>query len=150
MKLTDEQIDKMADASFGSFVEDFTDDYDRHFARAIESTVRQQDAELVRELVEMSSALLKKIHRDAPDLSGKLMGELEAALTRAQQGLNGVEPATCKWTSDADMDAWESACGEAWQFMNDGPTENNVRFCQGCGKPVEITPPAPTGGENGS
>lgn len=51
----------------------------------------------------------------------------------------GREPLTCAWTHDEDDGSWDSACGEAWQFSDGGPVENNVRFCQGCGKPVGIT-----------
>ena len=45
-------------------------------------------------------------------------------------------PATCEWTEDDEM--WETSCGEAWGFPLGGPVENGVRFCHGCGKPVEI------------
>lgn len=114
----------------------------REEIEAIESTVRQQNAELVRELVEALACCRDMVGH--PDN----LAFIDRHITHAQQWLESGEPATCKWTCDADMDAWESACGEAWQFMDDGPAENNVRFCQGCGKPVEITPPAPTGGEN--
>lgn len=48
---------------------------------------------------------------------------------------------TCVWTPMDDEytpDTWESACGEAWSFIDGGPVENNCRFCHGCGKPVEV------------
>ena len=46
----------------------------------------------------------------------------------------------CNWSlMDEDNGVWESACGEAWKFIDGGPQDNNVRFCQGCGKPVAIT-----------
>lgn len=55
----------------------------------------------------------------------------------------GVE-AYCEWREE---DQWgpmagtyESACGQAWAFTDGGPAENNVRFCQGCGKPVNVIP----------
>ena len=45
----------------------------------------------------------------------------------------------CNWSlMDEDNGVWESACGEAWTFIDGGPQDNNVRFCQGCGKPVAI------------
>jgi hypothetical protein len=55
-----------------------------------------------------------------------------------------VQASSCEWREE---DQWgpmagtyESACGEAWAFTDGGPTENNVRFCQGCGKPVKLVP----------
>ena len=56
----------------------------------------------------------------------------------------------CEWTyvDDPGRDYWDSACGEAWMFTDGGPADNNVRFCQGCGKPVHITPKE--GGQHGT
>lgn len=44
----------------------------------------------------------------------------------------------CRWVfMDPDSACvWESACGVEWQFTEGGPTENGVKFCVGCGKPV--------------
>lgn len=44
----------------------------------------------------------------------------------------------CLWTYDDNDYKWDSACGESWTFIEDGPEENGVKFCQGCGKPVVI------------
>jgi hypothetical protein len=47
----------------------------------------------------------------------------------------------CKWVeADPDFDdsMWETSCGEAFTFINGGPTENGVLFCHHCGKPVEV------------
>lgn len=64
------------------------------------------------------------------------IADLRAALASAAP----VEALTCAWTPDADYEAeaWHSSCGEAWSFIDGGPKENCVRFCQGCGKPVAI------------
>jgi hypothetical protein len=63
-----------------------------------------------------------------------------------------VEPLTCIWTEQDDDDmpeTYASACGEMWSFTDGGVSENNVRFCQGCGKKVvvAIRQPLPTGTE---
>lgn len=51
--------------------------------------------------------------------------------------LNSPEiPDGCQWTFDEHDSKWDSGCGEAWMFCDGGPTENGVRFCQSCGKPV--------------
>ena len=61
------------------------------------------------------------------------------------QAQAGAVPLTCEWTHDENDGFWESACGEAWQFNDGGPAGNNVRFCQGCGKPLGIK-----GGQHGT
>lgn len=51
-----------------------------------------------------------------------------------------LERARCVWTEEFEPDetSWNTACGEKWVFIADGPAENRVKFCQGCGKPVEL------------
>ena len=60
---------------------------------------------------------------------------LRQSLESAEAKLAGR---TCEWTYDDSSDAWDSACGEMWQFTCDGPEENNVRFCHGCGQTVAL------------
>lgn len=45
------------------------------------------------------------------------------------------ETTECLWRHDSDG-TWETSCGEAWTFIDGGPSENNARFCQGCGRPI--------------
>jgi hypothetical protein len=56
-------------------------------------------------------------------------------------------PSCCEWREEDPYGAmsgtYASACGELWSFIDGGPTENNVRFCHGCGKPVDVAPPLP-------
>lgn len=59
----------------------------------------------------------------------------------------GKLPDSCKWTYDEHDYKWDSGCGEAWMFSDGGPTENGVKFCQGCGKPVLLAA-APEGGSD--
>jgi len=63
-----------------------------------------------------------------------------ALLREAAEAVDG----SCEWTHTDYM--WESACGEAWQFNDGGPTENSCRFCQGCGKPLIIATPIDAAG----
>jgi hypothetical protein len=63
-------------------------------------------------------------------------------------GVAPVEaPSCCEWREEdpyGEMSGtYASACGELWSFIDGGPTENNVRFCHGCGKPVDVAPPLP-------
>jgi len=46
----------------------------------------------------------------------------------------------CNWVEVNEWDdmSWETDCGRKWEFMADGPVENQVDFCMGCGKPVQL------------
>ena len=75
------------------------------------------------------------------DYEGQSESEVNAVLEQARkstQAQAGAVPLTCEWTHDENDGFWESACGEAWLFNYGGPADNNVRFCQGCGKPLRI------------
>lgn len=71
--------------------------------------------------------------------------QVDRDLSRAQAAPVVGAPDACVWTPDTDYetDVHYSACGEAWSFIEGGPKENNVRFCQGCGKPVVIASAQP-------
>ena len=45
-------------------------------------------------------------------------------------------PRRCEWFEDDD--GWHGSCGQDWEFIYDGPTENSLKFCMNCGKPVEV------------
>ena len=58
-----------------------------------------------------------------------------------QAGRDSMKAELCAWTLDDDFDmgdTYHSSCGELWSFIDGGLKENNVRFCHGCGKAVEI------------
>ena len=43
---------------------------------------------------------------------------------------------SCEWYEDDD--GWHGSCGKYWEFFDDGPEENGVKFCMSCGKPVVV------------
>lgn len=47
-------------------------------------------------------------------------------------------PKPCYWVEEDGDSYWESDCEHYWTFIDGGPVENKVKFCQGCGKPVEV------------
>lgn len=49
------------------------------------------------------------------------------------------QPSVCEWSIDAEG-TWVGPCGIAWQFTDGGPTENAIKFCPHCGKPVKALP----------
>lgn len=45
----------------------------------------------------------------------------------------------CLWSYDSHQGTWHGKCGVYWVFMDDGPDENGMKFCPGCGKTVATT-----------
>lgn len=44
---------------------------------------------------------------------------------------------TCDWRQeDWDNDCWQTTCGEAFSIIEGKPSENNMKFCCYCGKPL--------------
>lgn len=49
-----------------------------------------------------------------------------------------ITPGTCVWTQDSDDDGtWYTACGDAFRISTGSPSENKMRYCHHCGKPIE-------------
>jgi len=46
---------------------------------------------------------------------------------------------TCLWTEDYDG-TWETSCKHAFVLSTDMPSDNDMRFCCYCGKPLEERP----------
>ena len=42
----------------------------------------------------------------------------------------------CAWKYDDYEDKWDTMCGEAFTFFENGPLENKMRYCCYCGKPL--------------
>lgn len=82
---------------------------------------------------------------------GELLQRLRDQTGQEWVSVNDAEPAVreCVWTwSEADYH-WQAGCGGTWLFIDGGPEENEVKFCQCCGgKVVVCDDPAP-GGEHG-
>lgn len=55
-----------------------------------------------------------------------------------------LEGRTCTWgaSDDFEADYWETACGEAFSFIDGGPLENHIKFCPYCGLAVLVAPKA--------
>ena len=50
--------------------------------------------------------------------------------------VQAIKSGVCIWSQDEAGDMWSADCGDAWTFVDDGPLENNVRFCPFCGRKV--------------
>lgn len=47
----------------------------------------------------------------------------------------------CTWEPDDDG-VWNTSCGNAFVFNDDGPDANGFKFCPYCGKPLAQVKPA--------
>ncbi|WP_234775054.1 hypothetical protein [Paraburkholderia tropica] len=73
-----------------------------------------------------------------PRTENRMAYALRAILATAPTECISDAVRECAWTYD-DVDyKWDSACGQSWVFNDDGPAENNARFCQGCGGKIKI------------
>ena len=43
----------------------------------------------------------------------------------------------CKWTYDDTHDMYETACGEAFCFMEGNRKDNGIKYCPFCSKPID-------------
>jgi hypothetical protein len=57
-------------------------------------------------------------------------------------------PSPCEWVQNDDG-AWETGCGNCFEFNAGGPTQNGTRFCVYCSKTIHATAgqPQSEGGE---
>lgn len=46
---------------------------------------------------------------------------------------------TCAWAYDDTHEKYDTACGEAFVFIADGPIENSFKFCPYCGRSIEVS-----------
>jgi len=48
----------------------------------------------------------------------------------------------CQWAqdSDADSDTWATKCGHYFTLNEGGPTDNGMRYCCYCGRPLVEVP----------
>lgn len=78
---------------------------------------------------------------------GRMFEELQCACLgmaiALEQAGAGLEVRSCTWTltEPFDDEIWETICGESWSFVEGRPEDNNVRFCQGCGRTVVTVVP---------
>jgi hypothetical protein len=52
-----------------------------------------------------------------------------------------TSPKACLWTEDADSFVWTSACGNTWSFIDGGPEDNSMHFCNRCGGTLVVDQP---------
>jgi len=80
---------------------------------------------------------------DVPLLEARLAAEAQALLAGA--AALEREAAHCVWRLEVDQwgdsSLWHTACGRVWTFTDDGPVENRMDYCHGCGTRVLVAPP---------
>lgn len=55
------------------------------------------------------------------------------------QSANMAQKEECHWhQEDSDWGLWVGECGAEWEFIDDGPVENDVHFCPNCGRKLIV------------
>lgn len=64
--------------------------------------------------------------------------ELERELKEAREQIDVLLKVAgeCTWKED-DEGNWDTTCGEAFQFNDGTPSENSMKYCCYCGKPLK-------------
>ena len=89
-----------------------------------------------KELLEHALEVIVANTVGAEDIEDALRATLAAPATAPA---TAPEQQECKWTFDDDeSNTWASGCGELWTYIDGGPSENRVKYCHGCGKPVVL------------
>jgi len=82
-------------------------------------------------------------HRRNTALATELSWKAQALLAGA--AALEREAAHCVWRLEVDQwgdsSLWHTACGREWTFSDDGPVENRMDYCHGCGTRVLVAPP---------
>ena len=92
-------------------------------------------AEAATELERMAKVCEEAQERDVASLrraraAERKLAEIESAPKPSER---------CEWKADEDG-GWQSSCGEEWTLIDGTPKENGMKFCHGCGKPIEEVP----------
>lgn len=88
----------------------------------------------------LSRRLIETTSYDYPhlEISRADLASMHDAL-REPTALSTAHPPTCTWTED-DNGVYNTSCDESFIFIDAGPTENEMKFCCYCGKPLVAVP----------
>jgi hypothetical protein len=53
-----------------------------------------------------------------------------------ERGVGAEASVSCFWSTDGLESFWETQCGNAFEFIDGGPQDNNFAFCPYCGLPL--------------
>lgn len=67
------------------------------------------------------------------------LNKSQAAQELWKEAAERESPDTCAWREDEDG-TWETDCGQAFVFVDDGPVENGMKYCCYCGKQIDALP----------
>lgn len=51
------------------------------------------------------------------------------------------EQTTCEWVFDAEIECWNTACGQQFVLIEGGPEVNNFYYCPYCGEEISQDTP---------
>lgn len=94
--------------------------------------------ESVRDIVEECASIAENAYRAAM-LHGAEKSPATDNTAQQFESLAYSKAHDCLWSYDSQEYSWNGKCGTSWTFFDDGPEENGMKFCPGCGKPVSTT-----------
>lgn len=77
---------------------------------------------------ETAEAELERLKPGKPKCSNRTVAEPRPAVLQER----------CEWVWDDGDCFWQASCGGTWVFTDGSPEDNQVKFCQCCGKEVSI------------
>ena len=57
---------------------------------------------------------------------------------KPSKNMSDTKTQACQWKYCESECSWDTQCDNKYLFMDDGPKENDYKFCPGCGKPVTL------------
>lgn len=91
--------------------------------------------------IEMQDTAVKVVHRfiAGDGLADPFMSDIAEAIA----ALPVPKVQVCNWTqdyNDAEYGSWKTGCDSYWYIEDGTPSDNNMKFCHGCGKPIAEHP----------
>ena len=71
---------------------------------------------------------------------GKALDEANAKLSEQADHIAGADNMVCNWYQDDGDGIWATDCGGVFEIIEGSPSDNDMKFCPYCGKPLEEHP----------
>ena len=103
-----------------------------------------QAARQMRDAAVAFAAQYAQAAEDAYEQSGSRFDDGEANAARGIEEAIAAMPVpeakVCNWTQprydDAEQGAWKTDCDNYWYIIDGTPSDNNMKFCHGCGRQI--------------
>jgi len=80
----------------------------------------------------------QKMSEEFPSYTETVEAHRKLMSWRPEDGKPSPEKEICVWTIEKNTDWYQTGCGEEWTMLSGTPSENGMRFCPICGKPLSV------------